>query len=266
MLKKYPFRYLQLLALLILPITVNAAAPEDNSASAASVFVYGLPARTELPVSLLPISPAVTAEKAASAGHYLAMAGLDLRAVPAAPADGSAQDKEDFRIIFDWQARRTTDQCARAKAEMSHSYEVFFGKLGLFAAPTPASVTGFFRNVGEDSVAAHKYLKDVYKRPRPFVRDAAVKPCLPQVQGFAYPSGHSTMARLFALILADLVPARRAELLARADEAGLFRVIGGVHHPSDIAAGKALAEVLYKNLLKDPQFAADLRALRPLLK
>jgi len=194
------------------------------------------------------------------------LADLDLRAVPAAPADGSAQDKADFGTLYDWQARRTADQCARARTQMSHSYEVFFGKMNLFGAQTPAQVTSFFRNVGEDSVAAHKYLKDAYQRPRPFVRDAGIKPCLPRVAGFGYPSGHATMARLFALILADLMPARRSEFLGIADEAGLNRVISGVHHPTDVAAGKTLADVLHKELVKTPQFAADLRALRPLLK
>ena len=115
-------------------------------------------------------------------------------------------------------------------------------------------------------MAAHKFLKDVYKRERPFVRDARVKPCLPRVQGLSYPSGHSAMARLFALILADLAPERRAEFLAKADESALFRVLGGVHHPADTAAGKLLADTLYKNLLKQPEFVSDLKALRPLLR
>jgi len=228
---------------------------------------------TDLPTdysrtALLPVpSPvAVESRAAAASGHYLSLDGLDLTAVPAAPADGSAQDQEDFRVLFDWQAKRTGEQCAKAKTEMSHSYEVFFGKIGPFASPAPAQVTTFFKGVGEDSVAAHKALKDVYQRQRPFVRDARIKPCIPPVQGFSYPSGHAAMSRLFALILGDLVPARRAEFMAKADESALLRVLAGVHHPTDTAAGKILADTLYKNLKKQPAFVHDMNALRPLLK
>ncbi|HCC47843.1 MAG TPA: hypothetical protein DEQ38_06975 [Elusimicrobia bacterium] len=237
----------------LLPVCGHSGALEDLGFRPSAV----LPA---------PSAPPALADRAAAAGHYLSLDGLDLRAVPAAPADGSYEDREDLRIVLDWQARRTQAQCAAAKAEMSHSYEIFFGKISPFGSPAPVEVKEFFKHVGEDSVAAHKFLKDVYKRERPFVRDARVKPCLPRVQGLSYPSGHSAMARLFALILADLAPERRAEFLAKADESALFRVLGGVHHPADTAAGKLLADTLYKNLLKQPEFVSDLKALRPLLR
>ena len=247
---------------LLLSLSLAALLPLPGRAGALNELYTGDPAA--LPP--LPAAPQAADLRAASAGHYLSLDGLDLRAVQAAPADGSYEDREDFRVILDWQARRTSAQCAAAKAEMSHNYEVFFGRISPFGVPTPAEVKEFFKNVGEDSVAAHKYLKDVYRRERPFVRDARVKPCLPPVKGYAYPSGHSAMARLFALILSDLDPARRAEYMAKADESALFRVIGGVHHPSDTAAGKALADTLYKNLKLQPEFAAEMRALRPLLR
>lgn len=256
MLHKYFRRALLTLSLAaLLPVLGYAGAIED---------LYLSPGRT----ALLPVpapSSSLSADRAA-AGHYLSLDGLDLRAVPAAPADGSYEDREDFRVLLDWQARRTAAQCNAAKAEMSHSYDVFFGAISPFGSPAPAPVKEFFKNVANDSVAAHKYLKDVYQRERPFVRDARIKPCLPKVQGLSYPSGHSTMARLFALILSDLVPARRAEFLAKADESALFRVIGGVHHPTDTAAGKALAEALYKELRQRPDFKSDMAALRPLLR
>lgn len=251
-----------LLRRLLLCVSLAVLLPLLGQAGALSDLYTSAPAA--LPP--LPAAPQAADLRAASAGHYLSLDGLDLRAVQAAPADGSYEDKEDFRVILDWQARRTSAQCAAAKAEMSHNYEVFFGRLSPFGSPTPAAVKEFFKNVGEDSVAAHRYLKDVYQRERPFLRDARVKPCLPRVAGLAYPSGHSAMSRLFALILGDLAPARRAEFLAKADESALFRVMGGVHHPSDTAAGKALADSLYNALKLEPAFVSDLRALQPLLR
>ncbi len=213
-----------------------------------------------------PSSAQAADSRAAASGHYLDVNSLDLRAVPSAPADGSPADKEDFRILYDWQARRTAAQCAAAGGEMEHNYEVFFGKLSPFGQPTPPEVKAFLNNVSKDSVAAHTLLKQAYQRQRPFVRDPGIKPCIMRVQGLSYPSGHSAMARLFALILSDLVPARRAEFLARADEAALNRVLAGVHHPTDTSAGKVLADVLYKNLFDQPRFVTEMKALRPLLR
>ncbi|MDA8132133.1 MAG: phosphatase PAP2 family protein [Elusimicrobia bacterium] len=216
----------------------------------------------------VPVVPsAVPAEvRAAPKPHYLSLDGLDLRAVPAPPAAGSYEDREDIRAVLDWQARRTGAQCAAARAEMSHDYETFFGRISPFGSPTPPEVKKFFDNVSKDSVAAHTFLKDAYQRPRPADRDGRIKPCIPNARGLSYPSGHSAMSRLFALILSDLVPSRRAEFMAKADESALLRVIGGAHHPTDTEAGKALADALYKELKKEPAFMADMKALKPLLR
>lgn len=50
--------------------------------------------------------------------------------------------------------------------------------------------------------------------------------------------------------------------MLRADEAALLRVIGGVHHPSDIAAGKLLADSLYREFLSSPDFRKSLEELK----
>ena len=205
-------------------------------------------------------------EKASTSGHYLAPSGLDLDGVPPPPAPGSLSDKADLKEVFDWQKKRTKDDCSRAYAEISHDFKAFFGEISPFPKPLPDEVSKFFKHVGKDSVAAHRYLKSVYKRPRPFLRDKKLSPCIPRIRGFSYPSGHSTMARLFALILGDLVPSRRGEFMARADEAALLRVISGVHHPSDIEAGKALAGIVYRYLLENDDFVSDMKELRGFLR
>ena len=232
----------------------------------AGTSVFGELSADRAPVSP-PVPVAVAAEdRSAPKPHYLSLDGLDLRAVPAPPAAGSYEDSEDIRAVLEWQDRRTGAQCAAARAEMSHDYDTFFSKISPFGSPTPAQVKKFFGDVAKDSVAAHTFLKDAYQRPRPADRDSRVRPCIPNARGLSYPSGHSAMSRLFALILADLVPARRAEFMAKADESALLRVIGGAHHPTDTAAGKLLADTLYKALKQEPSFLADLKALKPLLR
>jgi len=252
-------------ALFALPRFSNAQSQvEELFLNGGASFSYSAPQSQLYPAPSYETDAALTL-KAAPSAHYLDLDGLDLTDVPAAPEDGSYEDKNDFEVLFDWQKKRTPEQCAAARAEMEHSFKIFFGKISPFKAPEPAEVTTFFKNVSADSVAAHRFIKDAYKRQRPFLRDTRIKPCVFKVGGYAYPSGHATISRLFALILGDLVPSRKKEFLTRADEAALNRVIAGVHHPTDIEAGKILADVLYKNLKEEPEFSSDMKTLKRFL-
>ena len=42
---------------------------------------------------------------------------------------------------------------------------------------------------------------------------------------------------------------KRKSFLKRAEEVGLDRVIGGVHHPSDVEAGKKLGKFLGQQMI-----------------
>ncbi len=197
--------------------------------------------------------------------YYLTFQQQEFRDFPAPPAAGSKADLADLAALKDWQARRTPAQCAKAAAEAHATYEEFFGGLTPFPAPMPEAAARIFARVRSEADGTISGIKDKYKRPRPFHRDAALDPCLGRIGGLAYPSGHAAISRLFALMLGDLVPARKKEFLARADAAALDRVIGGVHHPSDIEAGKMIAGKLYRAYKKSPAFRADMGTLRGLL-
>lgn len=184
---------------------------------------------------------------------------------PAPPAAGSRADRRDLAIVEDWQNRRTAGECARANAGAHAGYDEFFGDISPFPRPLPPAAAAVFQRVKTETDGVAADIKDMFKRQRPFLRDPALDPCLGRIGGLAYPSGHATISRLFALMLADLAPSRKKEFFARADAAALDRVIGGVHHPSDIEAGKRLAEKLYKRYRKSPVFRADLETLRALL-
>lgn len=181
------------------------------------------------------------------------------------PAAGSKEDLADLAALRDWQAKRTEGECARANSEATASYSELFGGLNPFPTPLPDDVAAVLARVKSETDGVVGGIKYKFKKQRPFRRDSGLKPCLGRIGGLAYPSGHATIARVFALLLSDLVPERRAQFLARADEAALDRVIGGVHHPSDIEAGKKLADSLYSMYLKSPAFQSDMKTLRDLL-
>ncbi|MDQ7773387.1 MAG: phosphatase PAP2 family protein [Elusimicrobiales bacterium] len=195
-----------------------------------------------------------------ASGNFASKEQLATLGVPGMPEPGSPADRADMAAVLDWQAKRTPEQCEAAKAQARAGYEVFFGDL--YPLPDDPAAAEFIDKVRDDVWLAMGLLKSKYDRPRPYSRDKAVKPCLRRPGGLAYPSGHAALARAYALILSEVAPARRAEFLARADQAALNRVIGGVHHPSDIEAGKLLAEALYEEALADPEFRRGLDAMR----
>lgn len=198
--------------------------------------------------------------------HYYVAAADPVSAVPPPPAPGSPEDKKDFETLLAWQAKRTGADCAAAKAQSEADYDKFFGDISPFPQPLPPEVSTILFHVYYDGGKAVSAAKKRFARQRPFRRDAALEPCLGRISGLSYPSGHATVSRLFALLLSDVDPARRAAFMARGDQAALNRVIGGVHHPSDIEAGKLLGGAVYADMLKTPAFRADLEKLRSLAR
>ena len=203
------------------------------------------------------------------AGHYLDPAAQSISQIAPAPAEGSEPDRIDLAALHEWQDKRTQAECDRAKSETSASYNEVFGALTPFPAPLPKKAAAILAKIKADTDDTVVVIKSHYNRQRPFNRDAALKPCIDPSLGkigpLAYPSGHATITRVFALLLSDLVPARKDLYMAKADEAALNRVIAGVHHPSDVEAGKRLADSLYAQFLKVPAFRKDLAKLRALL-
>lgn len=181
---------------------------------------------------------------------------------PPPPLPDSDTDQTDLKVLRAWQQKRTTAECARARAEARGNFESLLGNVSPFHRPLSPEVASFFKHVHADLDYAVGAVKERYQRPRPFLRGFGIEPCIYIIGGYSYPSGHAANARLFALILSDLVPERRAEFIARADEAALDRVIGGVHYPSDIEAGKRLAEEIYAELMEIKAFKRDEEALR----
>ncbi|MEI7638348.1 MAG: phosphatase PAP2 family protein [Syntrophus sp. (in: bacteria)] len=216
-----------------------------------------------LVLSLGACTPAVVKQTLAGTRgvYYLDSTAGQFPMFPAPPLPGSATDQADLKVLQAWQAKRTAAECTRAHAEARGNFESLFENVSPFSRPLPPEVAAFFKHVHTDLDYAVGTVKERYQRPRPFFRGLGFKPCIYLISGYAYPSGHAANARLFALILSDLSPDRRAEFMARADEAALDRVIGGVHYPTDIEAGKRLGEAIYVELRKNPTFQRDEKAL-----
>lgn len=187
-----------------------------------------------------------------------------LQVLPAPPAEGTPAAKADLDAVIAMQAHPTKAELAHA--EKSVRFDVFtFAEVrgGGFNATAYPRTAAFFKKL-EDTVNGPKnWLKDSYHRERPCKAfPNQVKPLVTIEGGYSCPSGHSTRSWIEALVMGDLDPARRADYLACALRVNTDRIIGGMHYPSDTAAGRTLAEAIHADLLSEPAFRADLEVLR----
>ena len=137
------------------------------------------------------------------------------------------------------------------------------------ATATPATVR-LLANVAADVRAPFNAAKRFYKRDRPYVGQADTRTCDPRTLGslgggggvlsYAYPSGHAAYGEIWARSMAAAVPQRAAAVAAWGQRLGDNRIVCRVHWPSDVTAGRKLADAVYDRIAAKPAFKADLAA------
>ncbi|MDP2866059.1 MAG: phosphatase PAP2 family protein [Elusimicrobiota bacterium] len=181
------------------------------------------------------------------------------------PVAGSMQQEADIAAVLSWQNKRTEADCAKSRRTAEETYDSFWAGKSPFPEPLPAEVKAFFERLASDLGQADRNMKERYGRPRPFMAYPEAQPCIKKPHSFSYPSGHALYSRLFAAVLTEILPERRAEFFAKADEIARDRVIGGVHYPADIKAGKAFADLYHAELVKSGAYLKDIEKMKKLL-
>jgi acid phosphatase (class A) len=165
------------------------------------------------------------------------------------PSKGSVEEKADFDKMLELQKSRTVADCELAASEVKPNIRTLFTQHnGPISADEMEQAFPKIEKVYQAVQAASRYAKGLYRRPRPFVNNTAIKPCIALESSYAYPSGHTAISRAVARALSVLFPERAELLIKRADEVAFHRVLGGVHHPSDIVAGKKLGDEVAKRV------------------
>jgi acid phosphatase (class A) len=221
---------------------------------------------------LLMITVLACPPKVWAASGYLAGHEVDFHTfLGAPPAVDSPWDRADQGLV---EALQTVDDARwqMAGLDANDLYPRFAEAFGrpIDKKTSPALVALLDRAlVDVDATAAAA--KDFYHRPRPFQRlqlervcdkKSAPKPEDHPTHGTSYPSGHSTHGWTVAMILARVAPDRSEALLARAASYEESRLICGMHFPTDVEAGQAVAIAVVSHLDASKEFQADLTRAR----
>jgi len=182
--------------------------------------------------------------------------------IGAFPKKGSAAEAEDFKVILAYQAARTAKDCALATKDIDTSLKGLFGGYNGILSDDEVALMDVFLFKAYTSAGINIYLaKKMYERPRPYDANNKVKPCIALEESYSYPSGHTLIARLYARILSKVYPERAEKFLARASVYSMNRVLGGVHHPTDIKASNILADYLAEEMVEGHDFVNELSSL-----
>lgn len=175
--------------------------------------------------------------------------------LPPPPALDSAAQKQDIATLLELQKTRTSQEVALAQADGDRTVFRFADVLGpKFTAANAPQTAALFEEILETANRLVRPAKKYWHRPRPFVTDPAIHPVLFKPGSPSYPSAHATFGTLTAILLANMVPERRAELFARGALYAHNRELGGVHYPTDVEAGRLSGTVIAALLLQNPAF------------
>ncbi len=188
-------------------------------------------------LALLPPPPAAgTAAKAADEEAYAA--GM------AAPADRQAIAASDADLSW---------------PHMIVSFEAIAGT-SLSDGSKPHTEMLLRRSLADAGLST-SMAKQHYQRVRPFV-EHDVGTCRPQDEASlrkdgSYPSGHTAIGWMVALVLTDLMPDKADAILQRGYDFGQSRVVCRAHWMSDTVSGRTIAAATYARLQSDPVFQAQ---------
>ena len=202
-----------------------------------------------------------------SGDSYLSPAQVPdgLALLPPPPAPGSATHAADRAIFRQTRRLKGTARWTIAAADVdSDAFGHFACALGMKLTATSAPLTARLLDRASTAGVVDP-VKAYYHVPRPYLGTRAPI-CQARTRHLAengdYPSGHAAGGWMEALILAELVPDRSTEILARGRAFGESRAICGAHSMSAVEAGWLAGAAATAALHGSAEFRADLEAAR----
>lgn len=225
--------------------------------------------------ALAQAAPAPPAGLAPPAGFappkgYLPPGALDMmRILPPPPEMNSPRQAADQELFKATRKMKGAPRYALATADVALTPQAlldgFSCAAGVQLSPQAApKLTALGNRMMGDTMGAIEGAKNGFKRPRPFLIDKGeVCEATDRLShSFDYPSGHAVIGWTWAMLLADLIPERATDLLARGRAYAESRIVCGSHSASAVDAGQMAATAVMARLQASPEFRADLEAAR----
>lgn len=190
--------------------------------------------------------------------HYLTGKEPDAVSLLAPPPlPGSAEQAADMAEVLAVYHSATSNDIAAAFAEKKFNVFNFTPAAGaFFQSNNLPKTTAFFERVQADARTVTDNAKDYFHRPRPYTVDPSLGHAKPEKHP-SYPSGHAAETMVLALVIADLLPDRHDAIIAISRDISWHRVEIGDHYPTDIYAGRVLAQAIVKQMKKNDAFQHD---------
>jgi acid phosphatase (class A) len=209
---------------------------------------------------------AVLAISGVSHAQFVKTDAVDFKTILSAPpAADSDQTKAELDQMVGIQKGHTPDDpdVARARREVNMTPFIYSEVLGSGFNPDDLPVTAkLMAEVTKTASPIVGRAKAYFGRKRPFLVDSRIEVLVAEENTPSYPSGHSTRATVWAMVLCEIFPEQKEALMARAHQIGDDRVLGGMHFPSDVEAGRKLAAEIVRQMLDNPDFKAQVEAAR----
>lgn len=202
---------------------------------------------------------AVTARAEAPLNPYLKADAVPLMSllIPP-PAKDSAQTKAELAEVLSLQASRTEAQAKHGAADAEESVFRFLAGMGITLEKDKVPLaTAVFQRIADTEEVVTDVAKKGFGRPRPHMVEPAIKPIVKPSTSGAYPSGHTTYGTVVGLVLAEMMPEKRAEIGARILDYANSRLVVGIHYRSDLLPGHIGGTLIAHALFKDEAFMKD---------
>lgn len=200
---------------------------------------------------------------------YLTTQQLDIIPfLPAPVANGSAQDREQQAQVLAVQQAASAERIALANSDSVETvYAMYASIMGADFKPAKLPITSqVFERLGLTEDAVVDPVKAFFGRTRPYLANADIQALVVPSKTNSYPSGHTARSTMMAIVLSRMVPEKRVAIFERANDYAQSRVIGGMHYPNDLDAGRRAGSAMAATLLASPSFMADFEAARAELR
>jgi len=178
--------------------------------------------------------------------------------LPPPPGPGSSEESADLATVRSVFHGRTPAEEKRAVTDSGLSFSLFTPAIGpAFDLARLPKTDALLRQVKKEIGDIIDTPKKHWKRRRPYQLDPGLSLGQPE-ESASYPSGHSTRGTVYSLVLAEIFPDHKEDILAIGRDIGWDRVVIGKHFPTDIYAGRVLGTAIVRELLKSPGFQRDL--------